>query len=256
MKALLQPQMTDPPRRILAVVLLAIALALVAGGAELALLGGSLYYVIAGVAVLVSAWWIWRGDHRGVWLYGAMLVGTLLWALAEGGLDPWRLQSRLVAPLVLGIWVFWNQLRAHRRASLAALAILIAGFGGWLALANGVDSPPAELAQGELAHGDHGFRGIPLAPVFAKQPVAGLDFVAPVERLPAQPDKANHLPARQQLDRQPHQPLRMIDGFNVAGQRLLADGDQIERAMHRVAHDFGIGEQGGQRGEVLGSKGS
>ncbi len=119
-------------RKLLSVVLALIALVLIAGGAQLALLGGSLYYLAAGLLVAASAWLIFKGDRRGIWVYGAMLLVTLLWALWEGGLDPWRLQSRLFGPVVLGVWVAWPLLADRRRHLIGAIAVLALLLAGWI----------------------------------------------------------------------------------------------------------------------------
>jgi quinoprotein glucose dehydrogenase len=118
-------------RKLLSAVLALIALVLIAGGVQLALLGGSLYYVLAGLLVAASAWLIFKGDRRGIWVYGAMLLITLLWALWEGGLDPWRLQSRLFGPVVLGIWVAWPLLSQRRSYLIGAAASLVLLLAAW-----------------------------------------------------------------------------------------------------------------------------
>jgi len=69
------------PRRIVALILLAFGLALAVGGAILAANGGSLYYLITGLAYILSGFLLWRGDARGVWIYGAMLIGSVAWSL-------------------------------------------------------------------------------------------------------------------------------------------------------------------------------
>ncbi len=141
-------------RWLLALVLAPIGLVLVAGGVQLALLGGSLYYLLAGLAVLGAAWLAFRGDPRAVTLYAAMLAGTVIWALWEGGLDPWRLQSRVLAPLVLGIWVCWPWLSRHRKAFLAAIVILGLGFGGWLWSVNRLEAAPRLAGVGPDGSGE------------------------------------------------------------------------------------------------------
>ena len=78
-------QTTNRPRRVLAFVLLAIAVVLLAGGAKLALLGGSIYYLAAGVAVATAAWLAFRGDPRAVKVYAVFLAVTLVWSIWEGG---------------------------------------------------------------------------------------------------------------------------------------------------------------------------
>jgi quinoprotein glucose dehydrogenase len=129
-------------QRLQAIILGIIALILIVGGGQLALLGGSFYYLLAGLVMAGSAWLVNKNDHRGVWLYGFMLIGTLLWALAETGLNPWQLQVRLIAPLVLGLWVFWPWLKRHARLSLTGLLLFLGLGGGWLWSVNQLDKAP------------------------------------------------------------------------------------------------------------------
>ena len=142
------------PRRILAFILAIIALALIAGGAKLALLGGSIYYLAAGITVAVTAWLAIKGDRRDTAAYAILLGITLLWALWEGGLDVWGLQSRLLAPLVLGIWVCWPWLRRYRGAFLGVLAVSIVAFGVWIWQANRIESAPMLAVQGSDSSGE------------------------------------------------------------------------------------------------------
>jgi len=79
----------DRKRPVTGLLLLAIGLILVGGGGWLLALGGSAYYLLAGLAVGLSGYMLIRGDGRGLWVYAAMLAGTLFWALWECGLDGW-----------------------------------------------------------------------------------------------------------------------------------------------------------------------
>ena len=90
-------------RRIYAVALAAIAVTLLYGGFSLAMLGGSPYYLVAGIALACSAVMIWRGQRGGLWLYAAILFGTIAWSIWEVGFSSWELMPRLVAWLVLGV---------------------------------------------------------------------------------------------------------------------------------------------------------
>jgi glucose dehydrogenase len=93
------------PPRIFPILLLAIGVVLFAGGVQLALLGGSLYYVICGAALIGSAVLLWRGRKAGAHLYFVMLLGTWIWALWEAGLDGWALMPRVAGPTILGLWL-------------------------------------------------------------------------------------------------------------------------------------------------------
>ncbi|KTT71508.1 membrane-bound PQQ-dependent dehydrogenase, glucose/quinate/shikimate family [Sphingomonas sanguinis] len=102
----------------------------VAGG-YLALLGGSPYYVLTGLAMILSGALIGRGDVRGRWLYVAIWLATLVWAIWEVGFDLLQLVPRVVAPTVLLIPVILPWLiaamrtpKARTRAMPAALGII------------------------------------------------------------------------------------------------------------------------------------
>jgi quinoprotein glucose dehydrogenase len=129
-------------RLLLTLILGSIALILIIGGFQLARLDGSFYYLVAGLMIAGSAWLTFRNDHRAMWLYGLMLIGTLVWTLADTGLNPWQFQVRLVAPLVLGIWVFWPWFRRHVHLSLTGGLLIVCLFGGWLWNANQLDAAP------------------------------------------------------------------------------------------------------------------
>lgn len=79
-------------------------LVLLAGGARLAALGGSLYYLFAGVTLVVVSVMLARRSGWAVWIYGALSVGTIVWALVEVGLDPWALLPRVGVVAGLGLW--------------------------------------------------------------------------------------------------------------------------------------------------------
>ena len=86
---------------ILGIVVALIGLVLAVGGVILAVNGGSLYYLITGVAMIVSGVWLVRGQMRGAWLYVAIVALTILWAFWEVGGNAWALVPRIVAPIVL-----------------------------------------------------------------------------------------------------------------------------------------------------------
>ena len=84
--------MTDSSRRsalttVLAIVLALSGIALLVGGVMLLARGGSLYYSNAGVALIVDAWLLWRLRPAALWLYAAILLATMAWAVCEVGLD-------------------------------------------------------------------------------------------------------------------------------------------------------------------------
>ncbi|GBQ90318.1 PQQ-dependent membrane-bound glucose dehydrogenase [Acetobacter nitrogenifigens DSM 23921 = NBRC 105050] len=88
------------------VLLCAVAgLGLTVGGAWLALLGGSPYYAITGVGLLLTAGLLWRRHEAALWVYAAIVAYTLVWSVIEAGFDFWELAPRGDFLLPLGIWL-------------------------------------------------------------------------------------------------------------------------------------------------------
>lgn len=75
------------------------------GGIWLISIGGSVYYLIAGIALLITAWLIYRRNAISLLLYAGFLLATLIWALWEVGFDFWALTPRLDVVFFLGLWM-------------------------------------------------------------------------------------------------------------------------------------------------------
>src|SRR5262245_8414985 len=78
-----------------------IGLVLTGGGAYLAALGGSWYYVLAGVMLIAAGYLVIRRRISGIYIYIGAFVFTAVWAFWEVGLSGWPLIPRLVGPFVL-----------------------------------------------------------------------------------------------------------------------------------------------------------
>lgn len=121
--------------KITAILLGLIGLGVGAGGLWLAALGGSIYYSIAGLLFLATAWSLWRQRMAALWIYAALVYGTLVWALWEAGFDWWSLGPRGGVIIVLGIWLLLPfitrrlQGKSGKPPLLAAVlaAIIVAG---------------------------------------------------------------------------------------------------------------------------------
>ncbi|ADW76357.1 MULTISPECIES: glucose/quinate/shikimate family membrane-bound PQQ-dependent dehydrogenase [Rahnella] len=100
---------------------------LLVGGIWLAKLGGSLYYIIAGVISLVTAWLLYRRRSSALLLYAIFLFGTTVWAVWEVGTDFWALTPRLDVTFFLGLWILlpvvYNQMLAKNAFARGALAV-------------------------------------------------------------------------------------------------------------------------------------
>jgi len=102
---------------------------LLAGGAVLALLGGSWGYLPLGAGLFAVGFARWRGRPSAVTLYGWVFLGNALWSVVEAGWDGWALLPRLGWLGFLGLPFLWNGRRPSeglrtrwRMVLLAALA--------------------------------------------------------------------------------------------------------------------------------------
>src|SRR5215469_4441933 len=75
-------------------------LILLVGGAYLAALGGSWYYVLAGAMFLAAGYLMIRGRIGGLYIYVGAFAFTFVWTVWEVGLSGWELIPRLVGPFV------------------------------------------------------------------------------------------------------------------------------------------------------------
>ncbi|MDR5835946.1 membrane-bound PQQ-dependent dehydrogenase, glucose/quinate/shikimate family [Caballeronia sp. LZ034LL] len=115
----------------LSVVFLALAgLYLVIVGSWLVMIGGTPYYALTGIVLLMVAWCFWRAQVLALWLYALLLLCTLGWAVAEAGFDFWALAPRLDVLVVAGIWLLLPFVRRSileptRPAAFALAATLL-----------------------------------------------------------------------------------------------------------------------------------
>jgi len=120
---------------LLGLVLLATGLFFAIGGGKLVALGGSWYFLIAGIVTVLSAIQFFRRKSSAVVLFLLVFAGALIWSLFDAGLDFWPLVSRLMVPagLTLLAFLIWPSLRKHEgkhslaKPSYAFAAVLAAG---------------------------------------------------------------------------------------------------------------------------------
>ena len=78
-----------------------IGIVLTLGGAWLVVLDGSPYFLIAGIALLASAWFLFQGLLLGGWIYVGLFILSAVWGFAESRGNAWAMIPWLVAPLVI-----------------------------------------------------------------------------------------------------------------------------------------------------------
>ncbi|MET4685535.1 quinoprotein glucose dehydrogenase [Brevundimonas faecalis] len=133
--------------RLLGVVIALIGLTLTIGGGQLIMLGGSPYYLIVGLLMILSGGLLALLKATGAWLYILIFIGTVVWALWEAGLNGWALVPRVIAPLVLLILVVLSFPALKREGGGGRLAFGGIGLIVVLALISGVVVAQADKAR-------------------------------------------------------------------------------------------------------------
>ncbi|MGV2124380.1 glucose/quinate/shikimate family membrane-bound PQQ-dependent dehydrogenase [Agrobacterium vitis] len=152
-----------------AVVFAVIGLALGGGGGYLLSLGGSPFYLIAGIAFILVALLLVMRKASALWIYGLFILGCLGWAIWEVGFDWWQLGTRGGLVIVLGFVLLLPAIRRrlgplHRReggiaasAWPVALPVLVAlVVAGYSMTQDPYDKPgtlPMDLASATPSYG-------------------------------------------------------------------------------------------------------
>lgn len=123
------------------IIMLAAGVALTALGAQLVTLGGSPWYMVSGVIMVVTAVLGFRHKALSVYLFWTFLAANLVWAVWEVGIDGWALAPRLAMPTCLGLWMLTRAYRSH----VGLTAPLPAGRVLWRGLGLGVLASVAAL---------------------------------------------------------------------------------------------------------------
>ena len=135
---------------ILGGVIALIGIILALGGAKLIGVGGSWYYLFAGLALIIGGLAIVQRKLLGAWIYAGAFVVTAPWSFWEVGLNGWALMPRLVGPLVLLLLVILslplldaNRGRRRRLFELGGFALIVIVLVVAVARANRPDGPGA-----------------------------------------------------------------------------------------------------------------
>lgn len=118
-------------RSIVLIISLLISAYLLISGIWLAAIGGSYYYVIAGIALLIVTYLLKKRSPAAIWLYTLIVLASIVWGLWEAGTDFWALTPRLDIWFILGLAllipaVTRNMLRVKSsKVSLTASLVLV-----------------------------------------------------------------------------------------------------------------------------------
>ncbi|CAN7602973.1 glucose/quinate/shikimate family membrane-bound PQQ-dependent dehydrogenase [Mesorhizobium caraganae] len=135
---------------ITSLILFLIGLALGGGGVRLVMLGGSWYYVITGLAFLITAWLLFRRKSTALWLYAAIVLCTLAWAVWEIGFDWWELGPRGGVIVLLALWLLTPWARQGLTGPDARAPLILAVLASLAVAGYSMTADPKDIA-GELS---------------------------------------------------------------------------------------------------------
>jgi quinoprotein glucose dehydrogenase len=150
-----------------------LGLLLLGGGAWLLSLGGSLYYVLAGIGLIAAGVLVFRRQRAVLGLMALLLFATLVWSLVEVKFDWWQLLPRLDIWVACAAWLLLPAIdrRLGRdgaprggRTALAGAVIVTLGVGGIARFQDYHDMPgtvaAANLAGNLATPGTHDAAGV------------------------------------------------------------------------------------------------
>lgn len=146
-------------RILVSLIVFVVGLALAGLGVQLAVLGGSWFYILMGAGLLVSSVMLWNRRPLGLTVYAATLLVTLAWAIWEVGFDWWALSARGSLLVVLGILLLmpWMVRAMHKpseaqalygpnSAALGVALVASAGVAGYA-----ISLEPRDMARGSFS---------------------------------------------------------------------------------------------------------
>jgi len=194
---------TRPVVVVTGIVYALLGIILTGGGLWLVTLGGSAYYLFGGLGVLATGALLVAGRRSALWVYAAVLIGTLIWAVSEIGFDWWPLAARGDIIYPLGLWLLTPWITrnlssdASENAARATLPLWGAAVAGAVVLMIGLATSYHNI-DGVIANAN---------PQFAQQDANG------------QPDEDWHAYGRTQFG-QRYSPLKQITPGNVKGLKV------------------------------------
>ncbi|MGX9730796.1 membrane-bound PQQ-dependent dehydrogenase, glucose/quinate/shikimate family [Janthinobacterium aestuarii] len=94
-----------PLLKVTGVIFILFGLALLGGGIWLATLGGSWYYLLAGIGMLIAGVLVFKGKRSAQPFMAFLLIATLIWSVIEVKFDWWQLLPRLDIWFAAAVWL-------------------------------------------------------------------------------------------------------------------------------------------------------
>lgn len=135
-----------------------LGLSLAGGGVWIVTLGDSPFYLAAGLGILVTGILLIVQRREALWVYAAVLFGTLAWAVGEVGFDWWPLAARGDVIYPLGLWLLtpWVTRNLHPVNDRNTLAVTSPLWGavaaGAIVVVVGLTSTTHDIAGTVLAN--------------------------------------------------------------------------------------------------------
>ena len=134
-------------------------------GFQLLWAGGTPYFAISGVMLLVSAFYLFQANPRGFHVYALTVLLTLIWAIYESGTEFWQVGSKIWLIGVVALWLCTPRIRrmlwpdstpalfSLRDVQACALATVVVLLGMLMSLVE-QPKPLDDLVYGERRSGE------------------------------------------------------------------------------------------------------
>jgi quinoprotein glucose dehydrogenase len=141
------PSNTNFWHKITLVIFIMSGIFLSVGGIWLATLGGSIYYVIAGITFIFVAVLYWMRSSNSIMLMAAFLFATIFWGLWESGSDFWALAPRYDIVFLLSLWLIlpFAKSRFYSQAKYQTNIMSVGLFSTLLILGYALFNDPQEI---------------------------------------------------------------------------------------------------------------
>ncbi len=80
-------------------------------GVQLVLSGGTFYYALSGLMLIVSAYYLFQANPRGFHIYSFVVLFTLIWAVYESGNEFWQVGAKIWWVGFMALWLCTPRVR-------------------------------------------------------------------------------------------------------------------------------------------------